>query len=117
MLEWNWIDDKGPLGSRDLRALHILRKDKARIHKAIDPRFLLGSGYCSEGCRAARRPTCRGSCRTCHLAFAFDQTRSAIVLCGGDKEDVEQKKFYKSLIKQADARFSAHIGKTKEKKA
>jgi hypothetical protein len=51
------------------------------------------------------------------FAFAFDQTRSAIVLCGGDKEDVEQKKFYKSLIKQADARFSAHIGKTKEKKA
>jgi hypothetical protein len=34
---------KGPHGSRYLRALHILRKDKARIHKAIDPRFLLGS--------------------------------------------------------------------------
>jgi hypothetical protein len=49
------------------------------------------------------------------FAFAFDPTRSAVILCGGDKEGVDQKKFYKWLIAKADARFAAHIGQIKAK--
>jgi len=49
------------------------------------------------------------------FAFAFDPARSAIILCGGDKENVDQKKFYKWLIATADARFAAHIGKIQAK--
>jgi hypothetical protein len=41
------------------------------------------------------------------------------VLVAGDKSGVSQKRFYKSLIAKADARFSEHLqalaGKTKEK--
>lgn len=48
------------------------------------------------------------------FAFAFDTSRNAIVLCGGDKEGVDQKKFYKDLIALADARFSAHLKQIKE---
>jgi len=48
-------------------------------------------------------------------AFAFDPARSAIVLCGGDKEDVDQKRFYKSLIELADARFASHLGQIRQK--
>lgn len=39
------------------------------------------------------------------FAFAYDPTRDAIVLCGGDKQGVSQTLFYKQLIKKADKRF------------
>jgi len=43
------------------------------------------------------------------FAFAFDPQQQAIVLFGGDKEGENQKKFYRHLIKVADARFSTHL--------
>lgn len=43
------------------------------------------------------------------FAFAFDPRQQAIVLVGGDKEGGNQSKFYKNLIRIADARFSAHL--------
>ena len=39
------------------------------------------------------------------VAFAFDPNRQAVLLVGGDKSGVSQKKFYKSLIRRADERF------------
>jgi len=43
------------------------------------------------------------------VAFAFDPRREAILLVAGDKSGVSEKRFYKSLIKKADQRYSAHI--------
>jgi len=43
------------------------------------------------------------------LAFAFDPKRRAIVLVAGDKSGVGQRRFYKTLIAKADARFAAHL--------
>jgi hypothetical protein len=43
------------------------------------------------------------------FAFAFDPQREAIVLVGGDKEGVNEKRFYADLISVADKRFSAHV--------
>jgi hypothetical protein len=39
------------------------------------------------------------------FAFAFDPGRQAAVLCGGNKEGVSAARFYKTLIRIADARF------------
>ncbi|CAN7544229.1 type II toxin-antitoxin system RelE/ParE family toxin [Phyllobacterium sp. LjRoot231] len=39
------------------------------------------------------------------FAFAFDPDRQAIILVGGNKEGVNQRRFYKSLVKNADKRF------------
>jgi hypothetical protein len=47
------------------------------------------------------------------FAFAFDPQQRAIVLVGGDKEGESQSKFYKNLIRIADARFSEHLRKIK----
>jgi hypothetical protein len=47
------------------------------------------------------------------FAFAFDPLQQAIVLVGGDKEGESQSKFYKNLIRIADARFSEHLRKIK----
>jgi hypothetical protein len=43
------------------------------------------------------------------IAFAFDPARAAILLVGGDKSGVGQKRFYKRLIAKADALFDAHL--------
>ena len=48
------------------------------------------------------------------FAFAFDPKRKAIVLCGGDKSGGSEKKFYRDLIRKADARFNAHVRRLKE---
>ncbi len=43
------------------------------------------------------------------FAFAWDPQRQAIILCGGNKEGANQKRFYRSLIRLADARFATHV--------
>ena len=47
------------------------------------------------------------------MAFAFDPKRSAVLLVGGDKGGVDQKRFYKRLIATADRRFDEHIAALK----
>lgn len=47
------------------------------------------------------------------FCFAFDPLQNAIVLCGGDKEGAASARFYKSLIKKADARYKAHLDSIK----
>lgn len=49
------------------------------------------------------------------FAFAFDPERQAVILCGGDKSGVSQKRFYKTLIAKADARFGQWLKQKKEK--
>jgi hypothetical protein len=49
------------------------------------------------------------------VAFAFDPTRSAILLVAGDKSGVSKRNFYKRLIAKADKRFDAHLSRLKKK--
>ncbi len=43
--------------------------------------------------------------------FAFDPLRKAIVLCAGDKDGMNEKRFYKEMITLADREFSQHLTK------
>jgi hypothetical protein len=43
------------------------------------------------------------------VAFAFDPQRAAILLIGGDESGVSSGRFYKGLVKRADARFDRHL--------
>ncbi|QLE57835.1 type II toxin-antitoxin system RelE/ParE family toxin [Nostoc sp. TCL26-01] len=47
------------------------------------------------------------------VAFAFDPKRYAILLVAGDKSGGSESRFYKQLIKTADARFDAHLAQLK----
>jgi len=47
------------------------------------------------------------------VAFAFDPNRSAVLLVGGDKGGIDQKRYYKRLIAIADRRFDEHIASSK----
>ncbi len=49
------------------------------------------------------------------IAFAFDPERRAILLVGGDKSGVSQKRFYRQLIARADERHDRHLAKLKER--
>jgi hypothetical protein len=50
------------------------------------------------------------------IFFAFDPNRNGILLCGGRKDGAGDKKFYEKEIKKADAIYSKHLKKLKEKK-
>ena len=43
------------------------------------------------------------------VAFAFDPHRSAILLAAGNKSGVSERRFYRQLIRTADARFDTHL--------
>jgi hypothetical protein len=43
------------------------------------------------------------------VAFAFDPARSAILLVGGNKAGVNERRFYRQLLAQADALFGAFL--------
>ncbi len=50
------------------------------------------------------------------IAFAFDPARSAILLLGGNKSGISQRRFYKQLIARADALFDAHLARLAARK-
>jgi len=43
------------------------------------------------------------------VAFAFDPLRQAILLVGGGKGGVDQRRFYRRLIAVADDRYDGHL--------
>lgn len=49
------------------------------------------------------------------MAFGFDSRRRAILLVGGDKSGVSEKRFYRELIRKADDRYDAHLIRLKKK--
>lgn len=50
------------------------------------------------------------------IAFAFDPKRRAILLAGGNKAGVSEKRFYRQLIKKADARFDEHLARIEKER-
>jgi len=50
------------------------------------------------------------------VAFAFDPKRRAILLVAGDKSGGSEKKFYRELIRKADERFDAHLGRLRKER-
>ena len=50
------------------------------------------------------------------VAFVFDTRRHAILLVAGDKSGGSQKRFYDDLIRKADKRLDAHLGRLKKER-
>lgn len=47
--------------------------------------------------------------------YAFDPERAAVVLCAGNKKGINEKLFYKDMIKLADSEFSKYLKRKEEK--
>lgn len=43
--------------------------------------------------------------------FAFDPSRHGIVLCAGDKTGLNEKKFYRDMLRLADNEYRKHMNK------
>jgi hypothetical protein len=50
------------------------------------------------------------------VAFAFDPRRHVILLVAGDKSGGSEKRFYNELIRKANTRFDAHLGRLKKER-
>jgi hypothetical protein len=50
------------------------------------------------------------------VAFAFDPKRRAILLVAGDKAGVSERRFYRQLIRKADARFDDHLARLEKER-
>jgi hypothetical protein len=51
----------------------------------------------------------RGAGSVWRFAFAFDPRRRAVILCGGTKSGMNERRFYRSLIDRADKRFASYL--------
>ena|ERR1043165_330638 len=49
------------------------------------------------------------------VAFAFDPSRTAILLLGGDKHGVSQQRLYRELVRRADKLYEEHLAKRKDR--
>ncbi|MBO4576629.1 MAG: type II toxin-antitoxin system RelE/ParE family toxin [Neisseriaceae bacterium] len=43
------------------------------------------------------------------ICFVFDPLRNAVILCGGDKQGVNEQRFYKRLIVQAETIYEQYL--------
>lgn len=50
-------------------------------------------------------------------AFAFDPRRQAIILVAAAKQGIDEKRFYKDLLKKANERFDKHLENSKNTEA
>ena len=50
------------------------------------------------------------------VAFAFNPLKSAILLTGGNKQGVNEKRFYKQLIDRADKLYAEHLKEVDKRK-
>lgn len=91
-----------------LAVLTLLREDGPNLGRPqIDT--LNGSSY--SNMKELRVQVGGHPVRAC---FAFDPRMQAIVLCAGDKKGVDEKRFYKRLIKIADTEYAIHLKSLEE---
>ncbi len=91
---------------------------KVELVKLLGPRLGRPHADTLNGSTHANMKELRADTADCvlRIAFAFDPDRSAILLVGGDKSGVNQKRFYKQLIARADALYDAHLATLKAHK-
>ena len=117
---WNVATTKGFddwfAGLNEIRQVEVIAK--VELLKLFGPQLGRPHADTLNGSRFANMKELRG--RTAEavlrIAFAFDPERSAILLVGGDKSGVSEKRFYKQLIAAADDLYAAHLVKLKEAK-
>jgi hypothetical protein len=91
---------------------------KVELLKLLGPQLGRPHADTLKGSRHANMKELRADTRdsVMRIAFAFDPDRSAILLVGGGKSGVNQKRFYRTLIARADALYDAHLAKVKLRK-
>ena len=84
---------------------------KVDLLKLLGPRLARPHADTLNGSRHTNMKELRADTKQAvlRIAFAFDPNRSAILLVGGDKSGVNQKRFYRQLITKADQLYDQHL--------
>jgi len=103
-----WFTDLVPDGQAEVIA-------KVELLKVLGPQLGRPHADTLNGSTHANMKELRADTKdqVMRIAFAFDPDRSAILLMGGDKSGVGQKRFYKQLITKADELYDVHLAKVK----
>jgi len=84
---------------------------RVNLLKLLGPKLKRPHADTLKGSKHANMKELRADTRShvLRIAFAFDPNRSAILLVGGNKTGMSQRRFYKELIARADALYDAHL--------
>jgi hypothetical protein len=106
-----WYADLGEDGQAEIIA-------KVELLKYFGPRLGRPHADTLNGSKHANMKELRADAKeqVLRIAFAFDPTRSAILLLGGNKAGVNQRRFYKQLIAKADELYDAHLASIRGKR-
>ena len=107
----NWFSEPGEVEKAEIIA-------KVELVKLLGPQLNRPHADTLNGSKHANLKELRADTAGCvmRIAFAFDPDRAAILLSGGDKSGVNQKRFYKQLIAKADELYDAHVAAIKARK-
>lgn len=91
---------------------------KVNMLKLLGPQLARPHADTLKGSKHANMKELRAdtSDQVLRIAFAFDPSRSAILLVGGNKGGTSQKRFYKQLIAKADELYDAQLAAIKRRK-
>ncbi len=105
-----WFGDLGESAQVEVIA-------KVNLLKMLGPQLKRPHADTLKGSKHANMKELRAntSDEVLRVAFAFDPTRAAILLLGGNKSGTGQRRFYKQLVAKADGLFDAHLAKLKRK--
>jgi hypothetical protein len=86
---------------------------KVKLLEVLGPQLRRPHADTLNGSRHANMKELRADTKdmVLRIAFAFDPNRSAILLVGGNKSGVNQKRFYQQLIAKADELYDLHLAK------
>jgi hypothetical protein len=106
-----WFAGLGEAGQAEVIA-------KVELLKLLGPQLKRPHADTLKGSKHANMKELRAdtSDQVLRIAFAFDPERKAILLVGGDKTGVGQRRFYKQLIAKADELYDAHLAAIRRKK-
>ena len=90
---------------------------KVELLKILGPQLSRPHADVLKGSKHANMKELRATTRdkVIRIAFAFDPTRTAILLAAGDKGGMSQSRFYAELLRKADLLFDAHLSALKVK--
>ena len=99
-----WFTNLGEDGQVEVMA-------KVQLLKLLGPRLGRPHADTLNGSKHSNMKELRANTQdqVLRITFAFDPDRSAILLIGGDKSGVSQKRFYKQLIAKADELYDKHL--------
>ena len=106
-----WFAELDPDGQAEVIA-------KVELLKLFGPRLRRPHADTLNGSKHANMKELRADTKklVLRIAFAFDPTRSAILLLGGNKTGMSQRRFYRQFIAKADELFDAHLTALQEKR-